>query len=83
MPEFSEHASLFTLQNEVLVRLQSIADPQLSLAKLCGKTFGATTVRTEPTQGHDHAKWLTQSEKIKRRETTTHNRRKSCLYPAR
>lgn len=38
MPEFSEHAPLFTLQDDVLVRLQSIADPQLSLAKLCGGT---------------------------------------------
>ena len=38
MLKFSEHAPLFALQDEVLARLQSIADPQLSLAKLCGGT---------------------------------------------
>ena len=38
MLKFSEHASLFALQDEVLARLQSIADPQLCLAKLCGGT---------------------------------------------
>ncbi len=38
MAEFPEHAALFTLQAEVLARLQALADPQLSLAKLCGGT---------------------------------------------
>ena len=38
MSDFSEHIPLFTLQDEVLLRLQAIADPQLDLAKLCGGT---------------------------------------------
>lgn len=57
----------------------------VQVAKFPGKSIYeiAKDLGLQYRRAHDHAKWLAQSGKIKRRETTAHNRRKSCLYPAR